>query len=154
MSKPFLPDGLWQEIGPLLPPPKPRRAFSRPQAAGTPPGADRHHLCPQGRYGLGRSARRVGPSCGRTCHDYLQKLQEAGIWEQLHTRLLSQLHHADRLDWDRGIVDSPSAQASLGSADTGPNPTDRRKLGSKLPVLTDAQGIPVAVVLSGAHSRY
>ena len=25
MSKPLLPDGLWQEIEPLLPPPKPRR---------------------------------------------------------------------------------------------------------------------------------
>jgi len=36
-------------------------------------------------------------------------------------------------------------------AKTGPNPTDRRKLGSKHHLLTDAQGIPLAFVLTGAN---
>ena len=94
----------------------------------------------------------LGLGCGRTCHDYLQKLQAAGVWEQLHTRLLSQLNQAGRLDWNLGIVDSTASKAPLGGPETGPNPTDRRKLGSKLHVLTDAQGIPVAVVLSAANT--
>lgn len=34
---------------------------------------------------------------------------------------------------------------------TGPNPTDRRKLGSKHHLIVDAQGIPLAVILSGAN---
>jgi transposase len=34
---------------------------------------------------------------------------------------------------------------------TGPNPTARRKCGSKHHVLTDAQGIPLAAVVTGAH---
>ena len=34
---------------------------------------------------------------------------------------------------------------------TGPNPTDRRKCGSKHHIITDAQGIPLAVVLTGAN---
>jgi len=34
---------------------------------------------------------------------------------------------------------------------TGPNPTDRAKLGTKRHVLTDGQGIPLAVTLSGAN---
>ena len=33
----------------------------------------------------------------------------------------------------------------------GPNPTDRRKRGSKHHVLTDAQGIPLAALVTGAH---
>jgi transposase len=33
----------------------------------------------------------------------------------------------------------------------GPNPTDRRKPGSKHPLLTDAHGIPLAAVVTGAH---
>ncbi|REG50713.1 DDE family transposase [Paraburkholderia sp. BL6669N2] len=34
---------------------------------------------------------------------------------------------------------------------TGPNPTDRRKLGSKHRPIVDAQGIPLAVILSAAN---
>ena len=36
---------------------------------------------------------------------------------------------------------------------TGPNPTDRRKLGSKHHILTDAQGIPLSVTLTGANAH-
>ncbi len=35
----------------------------------------------------------------------------------------------------------------------GSNPTDRRKLGSKHHLIVDAQGIPLAVILSGANSN-
>ena len=34
---------------------------------------------------------------------------------------------------------------------TGPNPTDRRKPGSKHHVITDAKGIPLAAILTGAN---
>jgi transposase len=34
---------------------------------------------------------------------------------------------------------------------TGPNPTDRRKAGSKHHILTDAQGIPLSVILTEAN---
>jgi transposase len=153
MSKPLLPDGLWQEIEPLLPPLKPRR-FRFP---GRKP-LDRRKVLTGIVFVLKTGISwddlppDLGLGCGRTCHDYLQKLQEAGAWEQLHLRLLSQLNRAGSLDWNLGIVDSTSAKAPLGGAETGPNPTDRRKLGSKLHVLTDANGIPVAVVLSAANT--
>jgi transposase len=38
-------------------------------------------------------------------------------------------------------------------AQTGPNPTDRRKAGSKHHVLTDANGIPLATKLTGANAH-
>jgi transposase len=153
MSKPLLPDGLWQEIKPLLPEPKPRR-FRFP---GRKP-LDRRKVLTGIVFVLKTGISwddlppDLGLGCGRTCHDYLQELQKAGIWEQLHTRLLSRLNRADRLNWDLGIVDSTSAKAPLGGAETGPNPTDRRKLGSKLQVLTDTHGIPVVVLLSSANT--
>jgi len=34
---------------------------------------------------------------------------------------------------------------------TGPNPTDRRKAGSKHHLLTDAQGLPLSAILTGAN---
>jgi transposase len=36
-------------------------------------------------------------------------------------------------------------------AQTGPNPTDRRKMGSKHHIITDAEGVPLAVQLTGAN---
>ncbi|MCC4607781.1 IS5 family transposase [Xanthomonas campestris pv. zinniae] len=38
-----------------------------------------------------------------------------------------------------------------GGQETGPNPTDRGKLGSKRHVLTDARGVPLAILVSGAN---
>jgi transposase len=153
MTKPLLPEGLWQEIEPLLPAPKPRR-FRFP---GRRP-LDRRKVLTGIVFVLKTGIAwddlppELGLGCGRTCRDYLATLQEAGVWEQLHTRILSLLNQADRLDWTLGIVDSASAKAPLGGPETGPNPTDRRKLGSKHHVLTDSQGIPVVVVLSAANT--
>lgn len=36
---------------------------------------------------------------------------------------------------------------------TGPNPTDRRKAGSKHPLITDANGVPLAALLTGANAH-
>jgi hypothetical protein len=36
---------------------------------------------------------------------------------------------------------------------TGPNPVDRGKSGSKLHVLTDASGLPLAVAVSAANTH-
>lgn len=36
---------------------------------------------------------------------------------------------------------------------TGPNPTDRGKAGSKLHLLTDAAGLPLAVAVSAANTH-
>jgi transposase len=40
-----------------------------------------------------------------------------------------------------------------GRQKTGPNPTDRGKCGSKHHIITDANGIPLAVVLTGANAH-
>lgn len=48
----------------------------------------------------------------------------------------------------QGVGDELSGK---GGSLTGPNPVDRGKKGSKLHVLSDAQGIPLAVAVSGAN---
>ena len=40
----------------------------------------------------------------------------------------------------------------LGGEDTGPSPVDRGKKGTKRSVLTDQQGAPLAVEVTGAHT--
>src|SRR5207249_3508053 len=43
------------------------------------------------------------------------------------------------------------ATAPEGGEDTGPHPTDRGQSGSKHPVMTDAQGVPLAATVTAAN---
>lgn len=45
---------------------------------------------------------------------------------------------------------APRYQAP-GDQETGPDPTDRGKLGSKRHIVVDARGIPLVVLVSGAN---
>ena len=65
--------------------------------------------------------------------------------------LLAELNGADQIDWERALIDASFAKAPEGGEDTGPNPTDRGKSGSKHHVLTDAQGIPLAATVTAAN---
>jgi len=153
MAKPLVSDALWQRIEPLLPPPRPRRARS--------PGRrplDYRKVLTGIIFVLKTGINwedvpaELGWGCGKTCKHYLKAWQGAGIWHQLHQVLLQELQDADQIDWSRGAADSTKARALGGGADTGPNPTDRRKLGTKHHVLTDAQGIPLATTVTGANA--
>jgi transposase len=57
----------------------------------------------------------------------------------------------DRLVANRGRQRIGSG--GFGGAKTGPNPTDRRKAGSKHHLITDANGIPLATTLTGANAH-
>jgi len=73
------------------------------------------------------------------------------VFQKLYELLLTTLQSADKIDWSRAIIDSAKMKALSGGEKTGPNPTDRRTLGSKLHVLVDARGIPLAISLTGAN---
>jgi len=62
----------------------------------------------------------------------------------------SRLRAADKLDLSRVVVDSSSVRAVHGKK-TGPNPTDRRKAGSKHHILVDAGSVPLSVILTEAN---
>jgi hypothetical protein len=64
--------------------------------------------------------------------------------------MLSKLREHDRIDWSRASIDSASV-ASPGGQETGPNTTDRGKLGSTRHLVVDAQGIPLALTVTGAN---
>jgi hypothetical protein len=66
---------------------------------------------------------------------------------------LAELNGADKIDWSRALVDSATTKAPSGGEKTGPNPPDRRQLGSKVHVLVDAKGIPLASKVTGAHAH-
>jgi Transposase DDE domain len=69
----------------------------------------------------------------------------------VHFALLNWLARDGDIDWSRAIVDSCSVRAVCGGTQTGPNPTDRAKRGSKRHLICDGQGVPLAVRLTGAN---
>jgi transposase len=93
----------------------------------------------------------LGCGCGKTCRTYLRRWHDASVWLKLHALLLAELNGADQIDWERALIDASFAKAPEGGEDTGPNPTDRGKSGSKHHVLTDAQGIPLNATTTAAN---
>ena len=150
--KPLVTDALWERVQPLLPPP-PQRRFRFP---GRKP-LDYRKILTGILFVLKTGIAwddlpaELGCGCGKTCRHYLQLWHQAGVWRQLHALLLAELNGADQIDWERALIDASFAKAPEGGEDTGPNPTDRSKSGSKHHVLTDAQGIPLAATVTAAN---
>jgi transposase len=151
--KPLVSDELWARIEPLLPPAKPRR-FRFPGRRPLQPRRILTGIIFVLKTGLDWDdlPAELGWGCGKTCRTYLRHWQRVGVWQRLHLVLLEELQGADRIDWSRALVDSAMLKAPLGGDATGPNPTDRRKLGSKHHLITDAQGIPLAAKLTKANA--
>jgi transposase len=153
MAKRILPDDLWKRLEPLLPKPQENRHV---QYAGRKPTEPRRVLTgilfvlQTGIPWRSLPATSAFPS-GYTCLRHLRQWHQAGIWQRLFEILLAELQAAHRIDWYRALVDSASLRAPCGGAKTGPNPTDRRKLGSKHHLLTDANGIPLSIILTEAN---
>jgi transposase len=89
---------------------------------------------------------------GRTAHRRLQFWQQLGVWDALHRKLLELLHRFGKLDLDVAVVDSTLVSAPGGGVDTGPNPTDRGKTGSKHTLMVDGNGVPLAMHTTGANA--
>jgi len=150
--KPLVTDALWETLQPLLPPP-PQRHFRFP---GRKPLDYRKVLTGilfvlKTGIAWDDLPAELGCGCGKTCRDYLKFWHESGVWVKLHAVLLAELNGADQIDWRRALIDASFAKAPEGGEDTGPNPTDRGKSGSKHHVMTNAQGIPLAATVTAAN---
>ena len=150
MVEELVPDDLWEIVRQVIPSGAPRPYGGRPRqdARRTFAGILYIH-----RWGLPWRALplALGFGSGRTCQRRFQEWQAAGVWMRLWRILLDHTEHHHGLEWQRGIIDSASVPAPRGGTDTGPNPTDRGKAGSKLHIVTDAQGLPLALTISAAN---
>ncbi|SMQ98495.1 tis1421-transposase a [Xanthomonas fragariae] len=93
----------------------------------------------------------LGYGSGMTCWRRLRDWQAAGVWHRLHQVLLAERRRAQTLDLSRAGLDAASVASPPGGPYTGPNPTDRGKLGSKRHLIVDRNGIPLAVCVTGAN---
>ena len=147
MAKPLLDDALWELIEPVLPP-----DVAKPQG-GRPPLDNRRVLT--GLIFVLKTGipweylpQELGCGSGMTCWRRLRAWQQAGVWKRVHHILLNSTTGGRP---DRLVACGGRYAGGWGGAHTGPNPTDRGKPGSKHHVITDAQGVPLAASVTGAH---
>ena len=81
----------------------------------------------------------------------LRDWQERGIWQLLHFILRDWRARFGHIDWSCAVVGRQFRAGGFWGLQTGPNPTDRAKLGSKRHVICDGRGIPLVIQLTGAN---
>ncbi|WP_095533970.1 IS5 family transposase [Streptomyces prasinopilosus] len=150
LSKRLVPDELRELVALLLP-----SFAARPQGGGTAP-CDERAVFTAVVYVLtsGCAWRHLPPTFGTssaTAHRRFTVWTGVGLWRRLHRAVLDELGARGEVDWTSAIVDAASVRAKKGGSLTGSNPVDRGRKGSKLHVLSDAQGVPLAVAVSGAN---
>ncbi len=114
MALELLPDELWQEIEPLLPPaPPPSPKGGRPPVDARKALAGilfvlrtgcQWQMVPAAAFGVS------GSSCWRRLRDWTA----AGVWPELHRRLLNRPGRAGGVNPDRVVADSQSVRALKG----------------------------------------
>ena len=114
MARPLLPEGLWAEIAPLLPPERAKPKGGRPRTS------DRAALT--GILFVLRSGtpwellpREMGCGSGMTCWRRLRDWQRAGVWDRLQHALLDRLGRQNGIDFSRASLDSASIAAKRGA---------------------------------------
>src|SRR4051794_22935294 len=132
MAKPLLPDELWEVIRPLIPP-------HAPQPKGGRPFLDDRKVLTGIIFILKTGLpwedlpQEMGCGCGMTCWNRLRDWQAAGIWDKIHQLLLAHLRHADKIAFDRFIVDSSHVRAVGGARGGRPQPRGPAKKGQQTP---------------------
>jgi putative transposase len=146
-----VPDELWRQIAPLLPPEKPAGSRGRP---ALPNRQVLNGILYVLRTGCQwKSLKKEWFGASSSLHARFQAWQQAGLFEQIFRLMVLYYHRRKRIQWRWQAIDSKSVPAPLGGEQTGKNPTDRGKLGSKRHILVDARGAPLAVVVTGANEH-
>ena len=126
MAFTLVPDRLWKEIKPLLPPEAPKPKGGRPRVD------DR--ACLRGIAYVLRTGMpwrfvpaELGCGSGVTCWRRLRDWTKAGVWHRIHEKLLTYLGQRGKLDASVVIMDSGSVRAVFGGCTPGPIPQIGRK---------------------------
>ena len=86
-------------------------------------------------------------------HERFQTWQTHGLFEKLFKKMVKYYAREQKICWKWQSIDSMMSPSPLGGSKTGKNPTDRGKLGSKVHLLVDERGAPLAIFITGANEH-
>jgi transposase len=96
-------------------------------------------------------AARLTPAGETTLRGRRTEWLKAGVFDKLLAEALAAYDRIIGLDLSEVAVDGSLHKAPCGGEGTGPNPTDRAKIGWKWSVATDTAGVPIGWVIDGAN---
>lgn len=143
-----LSDEVWERVKPLLP----ERA---PHPKGGRPAEDDRQMLAAILYvlrtGIQWNAlpRELG-AC-TTVYDRFRRWEQQDVFARIWQAGLQAYDELEGIAWEWQSMDGVMTKAPFGGAATGANPTDRGKRGTKRSQLSDARGMPLAVVVDGAN---
>jgi len=151
--EPEVADAIWRAVEPLLPP----VVETHPLGCHRPRVSDR--LCFRGiliRLVTGASWVDVEAILDHQVSDTTLRGRrdewiDAGVFDALKTEALAAFDRIVGLDLDDVALDGSLHKAPYGGEGTGPNPTDRAKLGWKWSVASERHGIPIGWAIDGAN---
>jgi putative transposase len=86
-----------------------------------------------------------------TVYDRFRLWEEQGVFARIWQAGLQEYDELEGIAWEWQSMDGVMTKAPFGGAATGANPTDRGKRGTKRSQLSDARGMPLAVIVAGAN---
>jgi putative transposase len=143
-----VPDDLWERIEQLI------AEYDPPASTGRPREQARKIL--DGlifRFRTGCQWNHIPKVYGddATIHRTFQRWIEIGLFEMIWALLVYECQELGQVDWQWQAADATMGKARVGGDETGPNPTDRAKKGTKKSLLVDGGGAPLAIVLAPAN---
>lgn len=86
-----------------------------------------------------------------TLYGWYSIWRDLKVFHNIYLMALNEYDECHGIDWTWLSLDCCMTKSPLGGESTGPNPTDRGKLGTKRSCLVDAVGIPLAICVAGAN---
>lgn len=144
---------IWRAVEPLIP----TRTVTHPLGCHRQRASDRACFAVMlVRLATGCSWEDAERLCGNevsdtTVRDRRDEWIDAGVFDAIAEEALGGYDRVIGLNLCDVAVDGSLHKAPAGGEGTGPNPTDRGKLGWKWSILTDANGIPIGWTIDGAN---
>jgi transposase len=156
-----VPDALWEIVRCLVPEPSHAGGRGRPRASDraalngiwyvlwtdrVPPAAGP----PGGWKAIHKDWFGVSSS---VIHERFQTWRELGIFADMMREMVLFYQDVRKIGWEWQSIDSKACPAPLGGEETGRNPTDRGKQGSKIHLLVDEHGAPLSLHVTAANEH-
>lgn len=147
-----VPDELWQVVAKHLPPATEQRGPGRPRASDRAALNGIWYVLWTGCQWKAVQRNWFGVSSS-VIHERFQTWQEQDVFADMMTEMVCFYQTEREVGWEWQSLDSKTAPAPLGGQETGKNPTDRGKQGSKIHLLVDERGAPLSLHVTGANEH-
>lgn len=147
-----VPDVLWEIVRRLLPAPRQAGEPGRPRASDRAALNGIWYVLWTGCQWKAIHKDWFGVSSS-VIHERFQTWRALGIFADMMREMVLFYQIEQEIGWEWQSIDSKACPAPLGGEETGRNPTDRGKQGSKIHLMVDEHGAPLSLHVTAANQH-